>query len=1099
MSNKVKWSGKQLDAIELRDKNLLVSASAGSGKTSVMIARIIDLIEKDNAQLDKMLISTFTRASALDMKEKLYEKLLEKRNESADPKKYDEQISLIPIADISTIDSWCVKLVRNYFYAIDVDPGFEILDDLESDAMLMIAIDTALNQFLNSANNEDFLVLYESMYHRRSDRTFRELISKVYEFAMTQSNPEEWLKNSLNYYDGSYAKVRDEMYAEEKQGLLAECDEMINTLSAIGATKAKEKMQAFAFSLQADEKPSSLSYADTDPFVRTKMEKLRDKGNAFIAKIADLSNEPINSAYAKQIVEFTLAVKKAFEEEKAKKAVMDFSDCEHKAYELLCKEDILEDVKKKYDYVFVDEYQDTNPLQEAIVSKLKKGGNMFYVGDIKQSIYAFRNCDPKIFKDHYDNYESYGFAEPIDFVTNYRCGQKIIDFVNEVFVPLMTKNFGGIDYSKYMLQGFEKTKEGEVKATIFKPVEKAGAVDCDYDIYNKNDVSNVEKLSYTIAEDIAKTIDKIKKKKEEEKKKENKKKEEDESIFSNIAVLTPTRNPLAGKLYEMLNQLGIPTHMTKELYFSSNPTIRYILDILAFINDNENDVAFVSAITSSFFNITPSEILTFSKNSKKKYSIASSARWYASNNDDELSQKLKYVFEFFDKYYNYSMFMPVKDTVSKIIVELDYFDKIIRDKGIKEADMLTMFLDSLNSCPYADTIESYLKYVNDGGDKCEIKPDSDCINIMTIHASKGLEFPYVYFIGSETQNKHNSSLCLTDKQLGLGIKTLNTNDKMYEENALYSLMKEISEKKLLEEKARLLYVALTRAKEGLYIYASAEKTKNSIYDGYPIDSDTMLGWMSEAIIKLPFKTVDGADVEFNGIHNKNIYNSSDVIKLADEEFVTALQARFDKMKEVYASMSNDLLKTSVTQIASEWAESDSEQLPQVDEERAYKPKSKEDPIKKGNAYHKTMELLDFNLDFEDAYSKVESAGIADFELVKKEKIHLAYNAVKPLLENGKAYKEKSFIYNEGSRLVQGIIDLLIIRDGVATVVDYKTTSAYSLSQEKTMLEYEKQIAFYAKAASEIIGLKVDKVELYSFEKDSFIDPEEELKKIIRIE
>ncbi len=1082
-NNKTSWSPIQRMAIESRNENLLVSASAGSGKTTVMIGRIIDLIEKDNARLDKMLICTFTRASAADMKEKLYDQLSKKRDVSNNPQKYEEQMSLIPIADISTIDSWCVKLVRNYFYAVDADPAFEILDELEGNAMLMGAIESVLNEFLNRENNNDFLVLYESMYSRRSDKSFRKLISNVYNFAMTQSNPEEWLKNSLNYYNGEYATIRDKIYEAEEQAYVAECDELIRKLATMGAVKASNALERFVTALKAEEKLPALSYADVDQFLECRIAKLRDKVKNLVSKKENISNEPINSAYAKQVVEFTLAVKKAFDEEKAKRAVMDFSDCEHKAYEILSREDVLADVKEKYSYVFVDEYQDINPLQEAILDKLKKDGNMFLVGDIKQSIYAFRNCDPKIFGALYDNYEDYGFAKPIDFVTNYRCGQKIIDFVNEVFVPLMTKNFGGVNYSDYQLSGFEKTGVGEVKATIYKPTQKADTIDCDYEINAPEDISNVEKLAETIIYDISQNLniirERIEKEKAENRDKENNK--EEKSIFSNIAILTPTRTPLTSVLYEKLSEHGIPVHMAKELYFSSNPTVRYILDILAFIDDNENDIAFVSAITSPFFNITPSEIVMLSKNRDKNHSISYFARRYEKNNDDELSKKLKYVFEFFDKYFNYSMFMPVKDTVAKIIVELSYFDHIIRTKGIKEADMLTMFLNSLNSCPYADSINNYLKYINDGGDKCEIKPDSDCVNIMTVHASKGLEFSYVYFINSEAQSGNkDSGLCLMDKNLGLGIKTIDADNKKYEENQLYSLMKDISDKKLKEEKARLLYVALTRAKEGLYIYASIKDTKkDSFYEDNPISSDTLFGWMSEAIIKLSYKTVDGMDVKVEDrANNKEIID----VKRADESFVSALKERFSVMEELTFA-SNNMLKTSVTKIASEEAEGE---LPYVDEERSYTRASKEDPIKKGNAYHKTMELLDFNLDFDEAFSKVERIGIADFELVKKDKIWLAYNAIKPLLDEATAYKEKSFIYNNGKHLVQGIIDLLIVRGNEATVVDYKTTSLYSLAQEKTMEEYKIQVGIYAQAVREIIGLEVKNVMLYSFEKDDFV-------------
>jgi ATP-dependent exoDNAse (exonuclease V) beta subunit len=520
--------------------------------------------------------------------------------------------------------------------------------------------------------------------------------------------------------------------------------------------------------------------------------------------------------------------------------------------------------------------------------------------------------------------------------------------------------------------------------------------------------------------------------------------------------------------------------MSKELYFSSNPTIRYILDILTFLDDIEDDVAFVSVITSPYFSISASEVIKLCKGRSSLSSLASFARYYAKSETDELSQKLTNVFEFLDKYSELAMYQTVKDTVSSIIVDLDYFDRIIRTKGIKEADVLSLYLDALNACPYAETLDGYLRFIENGGDKCDVKPEDNCVNIMTVHASKGLEFPYVYLINSEkSKSGDGSSLCLMNKELGLAIKTIDLDNKTYEDNALYSLIKEIDNKKIKEESARLLYVALTRPQEGLYIYASVkESEKNNFYEGNPIASDTLFGWMSESIQRLGFRTVDGTDVK---IENKR----SDVqivdLSMADENFVSALENRFAVMDGIYESSPNQKLKTSVTGIAVQETE---QEYPQVDNER--KRKSKDDPIKKGNAYHKTMELLNFELDFETAFNKVESFAIADFELVNKEKIQIAYERVKPLLDGAKAYKEKSFIYNDGTQLVQGIIDLLIIKDGVAIVVDYKTTSLYSLAQEKTMAEYKVQVGIYAEAVREIVGLQVDKVMLYSFEKDDFI-------------
>jgi ATP-dependent exoDNAse (exonuclease V) beta subunit len=321
-----------------------------------------------------------------------------------------------------------------------------------------------------------------------------------------------------------------------------------------------------------------------------------------------------------------------------------------------------------------------------------------------------------------------------------------------------------------------------------------------------------------------------------------------------------------------------------------------------------------------------------------------------------------------------------------------------------------------------------------------------------------------------------------DKNLGLAIKSINLDEKKHEENPFYSLLSEVAQIKEDEESARLLYVALTRAREGLYIYATKSETKNdNFYDGIPVFSKSFFGWMSEAILANGYEKV-----ELEKITVKPFKGGVKPIDLSqkDDEFVEEIRKRFEKMSEIYENIGKKGLKTSVTKIASEEAE---QEIPTLDEERKKISSDSDLPLRKGNAYHKTMELLDFSLGFDEAFALVEKANIPDFNLVGKDKIRTCYEKILPLVKDRKVYKEKSFIYNNGEHLIQGVIDLLLTSGKDAVVIDYKTTSLSSLAQEKTLVEYKIQVGIYAEAVKEIIGYNVKEVMLYSFEKDDFIN------------
>ena len=700
---------------------------------------------------------------------------------------------------------------------------------------------------------------------------------------------------------------------------------------------------------------------------------------------------------------------------------------------------------------------------------MKSSSNSFYVGDLKQSIYAFRNCEPKVFEGLLKNYEEKGFAKPIDFSINFRSAKKIVKFVNDVFNPLMTENFGSVNYKKCQLVGM-KEDEGEVSIKIYKkkPVQ---------DVYEDYDFESAdyEEDNVMFAREIVLDItDKIK----------------NGAKYNEIAVLSHKRTGIACEVYEELKKLGVPVCMGVKDYFTTYPCVRPLIQFLKYLDNMNDDIAFVGVCNNEIFSVTENELARTAKSRDRNESFVKKARRYVKENDDELSVKYERVIEFANRYYELSAFMSVGEILGKFIVETDYFNRTLANYGSDGVGVLSDFLDSVNSCVYGDTIENYLHYVSDGADTYSVKAGEECINILTVHASKGLEFPYVYLVGCDEQRSSRMGKCLYHKDLGIALETLNLQEKKFEENALYNICKLIKIKEEKEEHARLLYVALTRAMKGLYIYAKASETKKAnMFSNPPAppDSDTFFGWMGQQIIDYGFTVVEGIDN-----HSLDTArNKERVYKTPDDSKVKVLESYFENEPKFNTSY----LKTSVTARAIEGIDLESiyNHIDVRDEEVVKNERynvgeiSTVSSLERGTVFHKVMEMSDFTADFNSSFEKsYDSYCNFAFTDSDMQQLETAFNKIKEIAKASNLYREKAFVYNDNGVLVQGVIDLLAVNGEVATVIDYKTTSKTHLNNEKVILSYKNQVEIYAKATREILGLKANKVLIYSFELGDFI-------------
>lgn len=1067
----------QQKAIEARGGNLLVSASAGSGKTTVMIARILKLLEEGES-LDNMVICTFTRSAAADMRDKLQNRLMEAAEEGA--AYADAQLQKLPTAEISTIHSWCQRLIKTYFHAIDVDPAFEIADDADARAMLNKAAEEAVEEMINAQPlDADFAEFYDIMQSRRSDAPLKRLIVSVYDFAAAQTDIDGWLNdNALSGY--SRPELADAIVKSEMKNLTARflpaAEDLLRRTTNAGFTRNIAAIESLIELIQGAPVEVKLPGGKFPEEFTGLNEELKNLKKAYLKAADEISEYGVlpdpdaPPAFTKVLVNLVKRAKELYEKEKAAKAKLDYGDLEHLTARLVSDPAILAEIKAKYKRVFVDEYQDVNPIQEYIISSVKDRDNMFLVGDVKQSIYAFRMCDPGIFLDKYLHPEKYGFDLPIELNANFRSAEKILDFCNEVFEPLMTDRFGQIDYrGSARLVGGRGLKGGEVGLNLVVCRKKEKAAGGVYSVLNHEEDESAVKVdaeTNLIASDITEKLS-------------------DGFIPcgegsrriapGDIAVLVSTRGKHVSMLYDKLKRAGVNVSVSDKLKFTSVHEVEVLIEFLKYLINRTDDIALVSVLRSALIGVTDDELadirLSGAREEKRFYKLCED---YAIKHDDGLSAKLKAFYELTDRYTDYSYTMTAGELIGALTAEKQWFSYVLSSAGgdIK-AEALDSFLSSACESPYGGSIGEYVEYLERGADEFERPPASGAVAIMTVHASKGLEFPLVYLAGTDKSFNLSDERgkVITDSELGVCMKNHDLCKRVVEQNKLTFAAGLKIRRKLLEEKMRLLYVALTRAQFGLYIYACASEKDELMSDGaggfYDYEGGrSFFDWLKPVYAARGFNAVNEEDCTLknvDGLSGRLIGGKP------DERLVKVIG---EYLKDDYKH-AHGFIKSSVTAMNEDAADEKPHYAAGADDDRA---------AKRGNAYHKAMELIDFNADFAEEWERLKHIGDIG-ELVGEEKIRVAAEKIGRFVSGKKFYREKQFVYNMKGTLVQGVIDLIVTDGKDCAIVDYKTSKASTIKNGA----YDLQLSVYARAAEDVLGVKVTKTLVYSFEISDFIE------------
>jgi ATP-dependent helicase/nuclease subunit A len=907
------WTDEQWKAIWAKGQDILVSAAAGSGKTAVLIERLIQKIlasEEERINVDELLVVTFTNASAAEMRNRMAEALEKAIANDSENEFLRLQLNLINKAQISTLHSFCLSICREYAYLIDLDPGFRLASPDEAallqDDVLMEVLEKAYSGELQEFTQEEMYKLVDAFSSDRNDQAIEKILQKMYETSRVQPDPYVWLKQLPLSYDVNPEASMEQTAigqdvkpsvilalkeAEEALRLATQYAE-VTTLAKLEANK--EIMAKDYAEVRAIREVFEHSWADAYPLLQKKtwdraknttkkddpeqhqiyqkMKELRDNAKDVLADLQKtyfaraphlfLQEMADTKPLIETLVKLTIVFSEAFKTEKLKQGMLDFSDLEHFALEILTEpgtlnpSDVALSYKKRFKEVLVDEYQDTNVLQETILQLVKNGdaanGNMFMVGDVKQSIYAFRLAAPKLFLEKYKTFEENptNTGMKIDLNANFRSREEVLHGTNYIFEKIMDEEVGEIKYDE---QAKLKPRASYNEMTV--PVELV--------LLEGNGSKVEERLDETSldAEDEDESIDaaqqearyiisRIRQMVEGKEQVYNPKTKSMRDIsYRDIVVLMRSRTWYT-TFAEEFKQAGLPLYAETDGGYFESIEVMTMLNTLKIIDNPYQDIPLVSVLRAPFIGLTETELAAIRLLHKNEPELVrKNARFFdlvsmykESSLAEETKRKLDHFMTHFNEWRNFSRHGSLADLIWKVYSDTNYYEMVgAMGNGKQRQANLRALHDRALSYEKSSFrgLFRFLRFIDrmhsrgdDLGIAKSIGEADDVVTLITIHKSKGLEFPVVFVAGMDRSfnNMDLRSRYMFDESFGIAVNAVNTELNFMTKSLATLYVTDKKRAKMKAEEMRILYVAMTRAKERLILVGSIqdyEKTKEA--------------------------------------------------------------------------------------------------------------------------------------------------------------------------------------------------------------------------------------------------------------------------------
>ncbi|MBO4293555.1 MAG: helicase-exonuclease AddAB subunit AddA [Clostridia bacterium] len=890
----VKWTKEQELSIYEKGKNILVAAAAGSGKTAVLVERIINKIINQNIDIDKLLVVTFTNAAASEMKQRVLDAIYEKLESQPDNENLQKQILLLNKASICTIDSFCLEIVRNNFFELqDVSPNFRIADTTEIDILEQEVLEEIFEQKYEE-ENQDFLKLINTYTSYKDDTPLKELILNIYKTISSMPYPLKWLHEHIEMFnikdklDEDFSqtpwgeilleqieeeliddikilqKAKDEIeYIEDLEKAVAILEQDINNLQTFWDTLKKpgfsEKSSANirtwdnAFELFHSKKIFDTwpRIKTTNPIkedIKTVRDSVKKKCNAKVEKIllsdSKQANLDIYDMYEtlKKLENLICEFDKQFSKNKQIKNIVDFSDIEHFALNILLKEDeegklqktsVAKMYSEKFQEIAIDEYQDSNLVQEYIMNAISNGNNLFMVGDVKQSIYKFRQAMPELFLSKYDTYTSNqeDGDTKIQLFKNFRSRKNVLDFTNLIFQNIMSKKLGDVDYTQEEFLNFGAEDYKESKEDLKTEIMLINLNDEQIEAENEENTENDEEEHYEEIELEAKMVaKKIKEMVDNKFQVYDRKGKTFRNIkYSDIAVLLRSTKNKANVFEQEIINLGMPVFSDTSQEYLDSIEIQTIISLLKIIDNPMQDIPLVTVMRSNIGKFTDDDLVKIRLSDKYDnfYTCLLKAKLSV---DEELKNKIDKFLNSLKQWRKEQEYLALDELIWKIYSDTGFYNYcgLMPNGVLRQANLKSLFekAKQFETASFKG-LYNFINFIDklqvgsgDLGSAKLIGENDDVVRIMSIHKSKGLEFPVVFL--SNVGKQFNMQSIKTDKilihnSLGLGMKYINHEMQIEYDTNAKTAVKSLLEVENISEEMRVLYVALTRAKEKLII------------------------------------------------------------------------------------------------------------------------------------------------------------------------------------------------------------------------------------------------------------------------------------------
>lgn len=900
MPGEVTWTNDQWKAIWAKDQDILVAAAAGSGKTAVLVNRMIQkvLSEDEPIDVDELLVVTFTNASAAEMRHRISEALEKAISENPSSQHLRKQLGLMNRASISTLHSFCLDVIRKYYYLTDIDPGFRIADSTEIELLRDEVMEDLFEEHYGQSDSEAFFRLVDAFTNDRSDDDLQKMVRSLHDFSRSHPNPSQWLDEALAMYDvPNSATIEDlsfiqsirfdiELQLDAAKDLLERAYELSkipggpapraeNYLADLEIVSILSKACAASWNTLYEEIQKvtfkTAKRCSGDEYNKELLDeatKYRDQAKKIIKTLQEelFSRKP--ESYLRDIrelkeyVETLVLLVKQFDERffavKAEKNLVDFSDLEH--YCLALFTDEIEDgerkpseaaleYRKQFKEVLVDEYQDINLVQESILKLVtadgENSGNLFMVGDVKQSIYRFRLAEPNLFLGKYTRFTHDGQESGlrIDLNQNFRSRREVLDGTNFLFQQLMGTTVGEIDYDDdAQLKKGAPYPEDQAFPIELHLINNA-AVEKEVVLDSAEPEAGFEEEELEKAQLEARMMAKLIKKAIDEKQKiyDTKTKQYRSVQYRDIVILLRSM-PWAPQILEEFKKQGIPVYANLSTGYFEATEVAIMLALLKVIDNPQQDIPLASVLRSPIVGLDEEQLAKIRTFHSGSY-FEAMAHFCRRSDQDEFPDMYEKVTSFYKKLINWRKLATqeaLSDLIWLLYRETRFYDFVGGMPGGKQRQANLRALYDRSRQYEASSFRGLFRFLrfiermqergDDLGAARALSEQEDVVRLMTIHSSKGLEFPIVFIAGlSKPFNQMDlRKSYLLDKEYGFATKYVNPDLRITYPSLPQLAFKKKKQLEMIAEEMRVLYVALTRAKEKLYLIATVKDAEKSM-------------------------------------------------------------------------------------------------------------------------------------------------------------------------------------------------------------------------------------------------------------------------------